>query len=53
MKFLISALAVAWLISACASATPASDDSVTGGHRDQRTGLCNDATPPPCNPPKD
>lgn len=51
MKFIISALAIAWLVSGCASAP--SDDSVTGGNRDKRTGLCNDATPPPCNPPKD
>jgi hypothetical protein len=54
MKLIVSVLALAWLISGCVSATTApTDDSGGGGNRDKRTGLCNDATPPPCNPPKD
>lgn len=54
MKFIISALAVAWLTAGCASLTGIpDDDSVTGASLDARTGLCSDATPPPCSPPRD
>jgi hypothetical protein len=54
MKIIISALAMVWLVSGCASlATPPDDDSVTGANLDARTNLCSDATPPPCAPPRD
>jgi len=54
MKSIISVVAVAWLVSGCASLTTAQDDdSVTGANLDTRTNLCTDATPPPCNPPRD
>jgi hypothetical protein len=54
MKFTVTLVAVAWLVSGCASltATP-DDDSATGANLDTRTGLCSDATPPPCTPPRD
>jgi PBP1b-binding outer membrane lipoprotein LpoB len=51
MKIIVSVLAVAWLVSGCASLTTApDDDSVTGANLDARTNLCTDATPPPCEP---
>lgn len=54
MKTLISVVAVAWLVSGCAALTRApDDDSVTGATLDARTSLCSDATPPPCDPPRD
>ncbi len=50
MKFIIGVVAVAWLMSGCTSlATVPDDDSITGANLDMRTGLCTDATPPPCN----
>jgi hypothetical protein len=52
MKLALSLIAGAWLIVGCASTVP-NDDSPGAETRDARTGLCNDATPPPCNPPKD
>jgi hypothetical protein len=54
MKVIITVLAAAWLMSGCAALTSApDDDSITGANLDARTGLCSDATPPPCNPPRD
>ena len=54
MKFIITVLAVACLASGCASlATAPDDDSTTGANFDTRTGLCTDASPPPCAPPRD
>jgi hypothetical protein len=54
MKIIISLIAVAWLASGCASlATVPDDDSITGANLDARTGLCTDAAPPPCDPPRD
>jgi hypothetical protein len=54
MKVIISAVAVVWLVSGCASlATAPDDDSATGANFDARTSLCSDATPPPCAPPRD
>ena len=54
MKIIVNVLAVVWLVSGCASLTTApDDDSVTGANLDTRTNLCTDATPPPCNPPRD
>jgi hypothetical protein len=54
MKSIISVVAVAWLLSGCAALTSApDDDSITGANLDTRTNLCTDATPPPCNPPRD
>jgi hypothetical protein len=50
MKLIISVLATTWLMFGCAS-TP-DEDASGAGHRDPRTGLCNDATPPPCEPPR-
>jgi hypothetical protein len=52
MKLIISVLGVAWLLSAC-STNPPQEDSNGVGHKDPRTGLCNDGTPPPCSPPRD
>ncbi len=52
MKVLISVLVAAWLVSGCLT-NPPDEDSTGAGHRDPRTGLCNDATPPPCSPAKD
>ncbi len=50
MKFIIGVVAVAWLMSGCTSLTTVpDDDSVTGANFDTRTGLCTDATPPPCD----
>jgi hypothetical protein len=52
MKLLTFVLAASWLMASCI-ANPPNEDSTGAGNRDARTGLCNDATPPPCNPPKD
>ena len=52
MKFTITVLAAAWLMSGCFS-NPPQEDSTGAGHRDPRTGLCNDGTAPPCQPPRD
>jgi hypothetical protein len=54
MKFIISLVAVGWLVSGCTSlATVPDDDSIMGATLDTRTGVCTDATPPPCDPPRD
>lgn len=54
MKFMITLVAVACLTCGCASLTSApDDDSSTGANLDARTGLCSDAAPPPCAPPRD
>ncbi len=50
MKLLTSVLAAAWLMSGCASTAP-NDGSPAADNSEARTGLCNDATPPPCHPP--
>lgn len=52
MKLMLSVLATAWLMSGCVSTIP-NDDSPGTENSDARTGLCNDATPPPCAPPRD
>lgn len=52
MKLILTVLATAWLMSGCLT-NPPQEDSTGVGHRDPRTGLCNDATPPPCAPPRD
>lgn len=52
MKLIITVLGVALLMSGCFT-NPPDEDSTGVGHRDPRTGLCNDATPPPCQPPRD
>jgi len=51
MKLIITVLATTWLMVGCASTAP-DEDASGAGHRDPRTGLCNDATPPPCAPPR-
>jgi hypothetical protein len=49
---IVSEVALAtWLLSGCVS-TVASDDNPTFAP-DTRAGLCNDATPAPCDPPRD
>jgi hypothetical protein len=54
MKHMITLVALVWLLSGCASLTRApDDDSITGANFDARTSLCSDATPPPCEPPRD
>jgi hypothetical protein len=54
MKFIISLVAVGWLVSGCSSlATAPDDDSIMGATLDTRTGVCTDAMPPPCDPPRD
>ena len=50
MKLIMGVLVAAWLTSGCAS-TVSSDDLGGLATPDVRTGLCNDATPPPCSPP--
>jgi hypothetical protein len=52
MKLTVIILATAWLISGCFT-NPPQEDSTGAGHRDPRTGLCNDGTAPPCQPPRD
>ena len=52
MRFPITVIAAAWLLSGCVAAPP--NDNGTGAEdSDARTGLCEDATPPPCTPPRD
>ncbi|MGD0493644.1 MAG: hypothetical protein ABSC32_19085 [Steroidobacteraceae bacterium] len=54
MKVIISLLAVSWLVSGCASLAGApDDDAMMGANLDTRTGLCTDASPLPCDPPRD
>jgi len=53
VKLTITVLFAAWLLSGCFLTNPPDEDASGAGHRDPRTGLCNDATPPPCTPPKD
>jgi hypothetical protein len=52
VKLIMGVLVAAWLTSGCAS-TVSSDDLGGLATPDVRTGLCNDATPPPCSPPRD
>ena len=52
VKLIIAVFAATWLISGCLTNPPQQDSSGVG-HKDPRTGLCHDATPPPCEPPKD
>jgi hypothetical protein len=52
MRTIISACVAVWLISGCVSTMPNEDSPGPAGW-DARTGLCNDATPPPCSPPRD
>lgn len=52
MKMIIGVLAAAWLLTGCASSVT-HDDSPGANNRDARTGLCDDATPPPCGGVRD
>ena len=52
MKKLFGLLAAAWMLSACVSNT-SHDDSPGANSRDPKTGLCDDARPPPCGGVKD
>jgi hypothetical protein len=52
MKPIVAVLAATWLMSGCFT-NPPQQDGTGVGHRDPRTGLCHDASPPPCEPPKD
>jgi hypothetical protein len=52
MKTMIGLYVAAWLLSGCVSTIP-NDDSPGPESWDARTGLCNDAMPPPCSPPRD
>jgi hypothetical protein len=52
VKLTVTVLAAAWLLYGCASNVQ-DEDKDAAGHRDSRTGLCHDATPPPCAPPRD
>jgi hypothetical protein len=52
MNLIIRVLAAAWLLSGCVS-TPPNTNSPGAENRDVRTGLCADATAPPCSPPRD
>ena len=52
MKLMITVFAAAWLVSGCFT-NPPQQDGADVGHKDPRTGLCHDATPPPCSPPRD
>lgn len=52
MRMIFGVLAAAWLASGCANSV--SHDDSPGAHtRDPRTGLCDDATPPPCGGTRD
>lgn len=44
---LFPAFAAAWLLTGCLT-TVSHDDSPGGNTRDARTGLCDNARPPPC-----
>jgi hypothetical protein len=51
---LLSSLVVVLLLSGCvAGSTIPHDDSPAVVNQDAGPGLCSDATPPPCNPPRD
>jgi hypothetical protein len=52
MKSIIRVFAAVWLLSGCVN-TPPEANSPGAENRDPRTGLCEDATPPPCTPPRD
>jgi hypothetical protein len=52
VKLTVIVLGAAWLLSGCFT-NPPQEDSTGVGQGDPRTGLCNDATPPPCPPPRD
>jgi hypothetical protein len=51
VKSITGFLVAAWLMSGCVSIVPNDDNPEFAP--DMRTGLCNDATPAPCNPPRD
>lgn len=54
MKYIISLVAVGWLVSGCTSLAAApDDDSIMGATLNMRTGVCTDGTPLPCEPPRD
>jgi uncharacterized protein YceK len=52
MKSICAVLAAAWLLSGCLSSV-SHDDSPGANNRDPRTGLCDDARPPPCGGVRD
>jgi len=52
MKLIIRVFAATWLLSGCVN-TPPNDNSTGPKDSDARMGLCEDATPTPCNPPRD
>jgi hypothetical protein len=52
VKSIMGVLVAAWLMSGCVSTEP-NDALPSIASTDARTGLCNDATPPPCDPPRD
>jgi hypothetical protein len=52
MKTMTGLALTAWLVCGCVTTIPG-DDTPGAAEPDARTGLCNDATPPPCNPPRD
>ncbi len=52
MHSIIGILAAAWLLSACVNSV-SHDDSPGANNRDARTGLCDDARPPPCGGVRD
>jgi hypothetical protein len=47
MKSIFAVLAAAWLLTGCLT-TVSHDDSPGSNTRDSRTGLCDNARPPPC-----
>jgi hypothetical protein len=47
MKATHAVLAAAWLLTGCLN-TVSHDDSPGANNRDARTGLCDNARPPPC-----
>jgi hypothetical protein len=47
MKSIFAVLATAWLLTGCLT-TVSHDDSPGANTRDSRTGLCDNARPPPC-----
>lgn len=52
MKMISGLLVVLWVMSGCAN-NVSHDDSPGANSRDSRTGLCDDARPPPCGGVKD
>jgi uncharacterized protein YceK len=52
MKLIVGMLAAAYLLSGCMSSV-SHDDSPGANNRDARTGLCDDARPPPCGGVRD